>query len=110
MIRSARSRVRVTMPTRVQMMPKMLNRESCNFLRAINRVSCSWSAISVTLPEALAEDVSCDVEQQRHEEQHQSGREDRLITDAAMWLIAETDLDDIGGDGGGLVARVEGEV
>src|SRR4051812_16857615 len=109
MARSISNADSTTIPTIVQKMPSRLNRKSCRLRRAIRAVSRRWSSspISVRLPEALAQQVARDVEDERQREQRQPGGEDRLIGDAAVRQIALADLDDEGGDGGGRLARID---
>src|SRR5688572_31462603 len=64
---------------------------------------------SVRLPVTLAEDVAADVEEEGHDQEGEAGGEDRLVADAVVGQVAQADLDDVGGDGGAGVGRVEGE-
>src|SRR5687768_10439579 len=61
------------------------------------------ACISVRLAESPGQREARDVEDQRHDQEHEARREDRLVADAVVRQVAEAHLHDERGDGrGGL--------
>src|SRR3989338_1654414 len=107
MARPTINAARGNMPTNVESRPRMANMPS---MRLRRDTLFSRSFTSVDLPEALAEQVTGDIENQGHRHQGQTGCENALIGDGAVRQVTKTDLNDVGGDRGRPLHGVERQV
>src|SRR5262245_59942078 len=65
---------------------------------------------SVSLVIAAAKEITKNVERERHHEQGQAGREQRLILDGAVCWVATAGGNDIGGNGLGFIQWIQCEL
>src|SRR5688572_17639499 len=84
-------------PTTTNTWSRILRRLTSARILAIEAPAVA-ACMSVGLPEAPRQRESGDVEDERHQHQHEAGREDRLVPDAAVRQVAEAHLHDEGGD------------
>src|SRR5688572_7918890 len=78
--------------------------------KALRRLTAVMARISVRLAEAPRQHEACDVERQRHDQQHEPRRKDRLVADAVVRQVAEAHLDDERGDRRRGLGRVPRQV
>src|SRR5687767_8509615 len=93
-IASTRSAENMTsMPTITNTWSRTLRRLTSERIRRINSAAVV-ACISVRLAETPGQREARDVEDQRHDEQHEPRSEDRLVADAVVRQVAEAHLHD----------------